>query len=264
MSRCTQRRDQRGPLVRTSSSAPRHDDNGRAGYWALTCTGTTWRSLIPRKSSTLMVCRGRSCVIAIAAICRSLVRVRDVRPAASTSATTRAEHSRRVGVVRQDRLGEGGLDDLEAKLAHGALVGVGSGQRSDAQLTEGDRRDPLLLRQVIRTEPLSAELDDNAGVEQSRLDAHRSRGRVQPWIDELVELLPEALVVIATNPSEGVEHVGLARRTTFRLVWDEVGDRNTTIGDHDRLAGLSTPPSGCCWHCSTAAGWHPSCRPYRM
>jgi hypothetical protein len=64
---------------------------------------------------------------------------------------------------------------------------------------------------------------------------------VEPWIDELVELLPETLVVIATNPSEGVEHVGPVRRTTFRSVWDEVGDRNTTIGDHDRLAGLSTP-----------------------
>jgi hypothetical protein len=47
-------------------------------------------------------------------------------------------------------------------------------------------------------------------------------------------------VVVAAEPSEGVEHVGLVRRTTFRLVGDEVGDRDTTIGDHDRLAGLST------------------------
>jgi hypothetical protein len=85
----------------------------------------------------------------------------------------------------------------------------------------------LLFRQVIRIEQVAAELDDDAGVEQPCRGVHLSRGRVQPWIDELVELFPETLVVIATEPSEGVEHVGLVRPTTFRLVWDEAGDRNT-------------------------------------
>jgi hypothetical protein len=64
---------------------------------------------------------------------------------------------------------------------------------------------------------------------------------VQPRVDELVELIPEAPVVVTIEPSEGIEHVGLVRRVMITLVWHEVGDRKATIGDDDRLAGLGPP-----------------------
>lgn len=148
----------------------------------------------------------------MAAICRSLVRLREVRPEAMTLTTTRRNVLAASASYGRIRLGEGRLDDLEAKLAVGAFLRGCSRQRSDAQLTEGDRRDPLLLRQVIRIEPVDAELDDDAGVQQPRRGLRESRGRVQPRIDELVELFPEAAVVLTTEPPEGAEHVGLLRR----------------------------------------------------
>ena len=60
-------------------------------------------------------------------------------------------------------------------------------------------------------------------------------------VDDLAELIPGALVLLTTEPSEGAEHVELVRRTMITSVWDKVGDRNATVGDHGRLAGLGPP-----------------------